>query len=265
MAYLFSGSTDRVHRASTPHGAWPLSIFGRIRLPSVDSLEHCIAGLFESGVNNGYRLQVEFTGGALKARCAARDGGGASSATSTTTITDTAWHTVFGYFTDGTNRGVYLDNGGLGTGATSKVPGTLTKAVVGAQDSGGTITANSGHELADVAMWHTATITADERAALHAGVSPLLIRPTDLFFYCPLIRPNNDILGEAMTTVGTSVVEHPRVLMHNASNIHRDARAGRPHVRQGSLWVPKPMKVYDGTKWVSRPVKQYNGSSWVYV
>ena len=213
MAYLFNGATHIINRADAVVQTFPLTIHGRIRLTAVaDGLVHCILGLWEAGSDNGFRLQVELNTGTMKARCGSKASGSASNANSTTSITDTNWHSVVGEISAANARQVWLDNGGNGTNATSLTPGTLTKTSIGAHDNGGTLSGNIAHELADIAVW-SGTLTNEERAALASGVSPALIRPDILEIYVPLIRELNDQRGGTFSLTGATVSDHPRVYM----------------------------------------------------
>jgi hypothetical protein len=85
---------------------------------------------------------------------------------------------------------------------------------IGANETtGGGLAANVGHEIADIAVW-AGTLTADERAALNAGVSPALIRPDILAAYWPGLAAEPDWLGDPFTTItGATKADHPRVYM----------------------------------------------------
>lgn len=213
MAYLFNGATHVISRGDAIVQTWPITMHGRVRLSnSGDGLTHNILYLSEAAVHNGFRILVELNGGTMKARCGTRAGGVAANGTTTTSISDSNWHSVIGQITSATARQVWLDNAGNGSNATSLTPGTLTKTVIGAQDSGGALSGNVGHDLADLAIW-SGTLTADERAALNSGVSPALIRPDILEIYVPIIRDPTDLMGSVFTVTGATVSDHPRVYM----------------------------------------------------
>ena len=223
MAYLFNGATHIINRADAVLQTWPLTIHGLIRLTANnDGLDHCILGFWEAGANNGFRLMVASQAGSMKVRVATKAGGVASSASSTTAISDLNWHSAVGEITAANARQCWLDNGGNGSISTSLTPGTLTKTSIGAQDNGGTIDSNIGHELANVAVW-SGTLTADERAALANGVSPLLIRPDILEIYLPLMRGGDDYMGAAFTVTNATVADHPRVYMPARPQVFKTA------------------------------------------
>jgi len=223
MAFFFNGATHVLSRSGAVLQTWPLTIHGLIRLTANnDGLDHCILGFWEAGANNGFRLMVASQAGSMKVRVATKAGGVASSASSTTAISDLNWHSAVGEITAANARQCWLDNGGNGSSSTSLTPGTLTKTSIGAQDNGGTIDSNIGHELANVAVW-SGTLTADERAALANGVSPLLIRPDILEIYLPLMRGGDDYMGAAFTVTNATVADHPRVYMPARPQVFKTA------------------------------------------
>lgn len=223
MAFFFNGATHVLSRSGAVLQTWPLTIHGLIRLTANnDGLDHCILGFWEAGANNGFRLMVASQAGSMKVRVATKAGGVAYSASSTTAISDLNWHSAVGEITAANARQCWLDNGGNGSSSTSLTPGTLTKTSIGAQDNGGTIDSNIGHELANVAVW-SGTLTADERAALANGVSPALIRPDILKIYEPLWVDGTDFRGPAFTVTGASVVAHPRVYMPARPQVFKTA------------------------------------------
>jgi hypothetical protein len=212
MAYHFNGATHQIIRSDAVVQTWPLTMHGRVRLPNSDSNEHFILALLESGTERGFYLRTAFTGGTQKARMASRDASTNSAATSTTSLTVGTWHSVVGSVTSATLREVWIDNAGSANSIVSVSPGTLAKTSIGANDAGGTLSANVDHELADIALW-SAILGADDRAALAAGVSPALVRPDALELYVPLIRGGQDRRGGEFTINNATVADHPRVFM----------------------------------------------------
>lgn len=65
--------------------------------------------------------------------------------------------------------------------------------------------------MAEVALW-SVILTADEWKALGAGVSPLLIRPTALIEYLPLIGAATSYVAAAPTVTGTVLQQHPQAI-----------------------------------------------------
>jgi hypothetical protein len=214
MAYLFNGATHVIRRADAVVTTWPITMHGRIRLTGSlpTGAEHHIIGLFEAATNNGFSIKVEDRTGAMKAGATTKASGAASSAFSSTSISDNNWHSVIGQITGSSNRQVWLDAGGNASQLTARSPGVITKTTIGAIESGAALSGNVGHEVADVALW-AGTLTADEMQALASGVSPALIRPDILEIYLPLIRGGNDQRGGVFTVTAATVADHPRVYM----------------------------------------------------
>lgn len=67
-------------------------------------------------------------------------------------------------------------------------------------------------DVADCAIWHGALLTADERAVIAAGYSPLFLarKPTS---YYPMIREVTDVIdGQDLTVTGATVQDHPPII-----------------------------------------------------
>jgi len=118
---------------------------------------------------------------------------------------------------DGTNLNIYL-NGSLQTQVASADPTAAfnpTFAVFAGSAGGSNF---FGGQCAEVALWNVA-LQAGEIAALGKYVSPLLVRPTSLTHYWPLIRDPVPGFGGSFTTTGTTTVQtHPAVFY--ATNVH---------------------------------------------
>lgn len=126
--------------------------------------------------------------------------------------TDNTWGHCAGVFTSATSRIAYF-NGTAGVAeTTSSTPAGLDRTDIGRLLYEGGVPVNymSGR-IAEPAIWNVA-LTAAEITSLVRGVSPLLIRPSALIFYAPLIRELIDVRGGAtLTATGTTVVDHPRM------------------------------------------------------
>jgi len=143
-------------------------------------------------------------------------GGGSGAVAAAHTMLDAAWHHVGGTY-DQSVWNVYQDGASLGTNADAT--GTRSNTAlfqVGSVDVIGTPGNKYLGSIAEVGVWDTDLTTA-EMASLGKGFSPLLIRPSALIFYAPLIgkaSPELDIVGGlAGTLTGTSTDSHPRVFM----------------------------------------------------
>jgi hypothetical protein len=217
MAYLFSGATHQILRADAVVGTWPITLHARVRLTASDSNDHFLFGVLDTANGRGFYLRTSFTGGTQKARMTARDASGVQSSTTSTSLTVGTWHSVVGTATSATQRDVYLDNAGAGANITSISPASLARTSIGALDTGGVLSANIDHEIADVAIW-SVILGAGDRAALAAGVSPALVRPDVLELYAPLIRGGQDRFGGEFTINNATVADHPRVFMPAAAS-----------------------------------------------
>ena len=75
--------------------------------------------------------------------------------------------------------------------------------------------------ISEIGMWNTA-LTTPEMQTLALGVSPLLVRPSALFLYWPLVREAQGIIGGSLTVVGSpAVAVHPRVIYDDSHQIMR--------------------------------------------
>lgn len=105
--------------------------------------------------------------------------GDEETAATTTSYSAGVWHHAFLNVASATDAKIYLDNGGEATETTDVDPQNLDRTAIG-----GLRDASPGDyadaKLAEFGLWPGITLTADERAALAAGYSPLFIRPAIL-------------------------------------------------------------------------------------
>lgn len=131
----------------------------------------------------------------------------------TSGFTAGTWHHGAAVETSAINHTVYIDGGSDATITTSVTPTGMDSISIGrAGDS--TPDAYFSGDLAEVAVWDVA-FTAPQMALLAKAVSPLLVRPEALVFYCPIIgrySPEIDVVGgRDMTVTGAVASAHPRI------------------------------------------------------
>lgn len=122
------------------------------------------------------------------------------------------WNHLVGVERSATDREVYYNGASQATNATSKSPSGADRVSIGRSGTSSPGIYWDDH-MAEVAVWNVA-LNTDEITALSKGVSPLLIRPTSLVFYLPLVRDaDKDIKGGlSLTAFNTpTVADHPRV------------------------------------------------------
>lgn len=76
--------------------------------------------------------------------------------------------------------------------------------------------------MAEFAIWGGVFLDDAEAVALSKGYRPAMIRPGSLVLYQPMLRANADLkTGVAPTLTGTTVSEHPRIIMPRRSKVKR--------------------------------------------
>jgi len=123
----------------------------------------------------------------------------------------------------GTSQG--YKNGATAGGTTTAAPSTPSTVItIGAQATNATPTLKrwSAAKLAEAGIWDV-PLTAGEIQSLSKGISPLLVRPQNLVFYCPIVGRNSPEIelkkSNNLTLVGTSNSAHPRVIYPFGSEI----------------------------------------------
>lgn len=220
MARSLNGSSDYLRYSGAPVTAAPLTMGCWAKRPGAGDAGGNLMGIYQSGyVNNWHQFSLKWSISAGANAIISANAGGASSA-GIATVTraigdwpDDTWQHVAAVFESSTSR--YAYGGGVaGTqNTTSITPASLNRTNMGFQDNA----SGSGFALgsfAEAALWNVALTTA-EIAALAAGVCPLLVRPTSLVSYWPIIgqySPEIDMKGGyGLTVTGTSTANHPRI------------------------------------------------------
>jgi hypothetical protein len=215
MARLFNDANpDTIEvDTTTPVLAVPLTMAGW-GYPDASGLVMFICGVGNSAGNSNTRIGVHSTNVGFANR---QDIGVANAfALGATTIALNTWQHIAATFVGTTPCTVTLYyNGAVDVTGTATNLGTVnaTRTSIGITPGnlGAGLRPWSG-SLAEIGMWDVA-LTAAEIAALGKGYTPKLIRPTALRLYVPIVRDVVDVRGGlALTTTGTSVSVHPRVI-----------------------------------------------------
>jgi hypothetical protein len=158
-------------------------------------------------------FQLDLNAGS--ARYIVRNGSSISAISSKASAYSSGSWTHFAGVRDGDNTLVYV-NGAAGTPASGAL-GTLVDVtcetvMMGAYTNSGVPALFWEGDAAEFAIWMFA-LTAEDTAALAAGYSPMLIRPSTLVFYVPLWRDIFDYRrGLTATDVSTTASpNHPRL------------------------------------------------------
>lgn len=208
MARQFvSGSSQRLGVSAAPVAGAALSLFCMWN-PVAVAFAQAMVSLKDAGSTQGFNLN-QTVGGIIQA--STDDGGGTSSAATSLAVTAGVWQPILATYTSTTARAAYLNGGNKGTNAGVRTPGTLTDVWVGALNA---TTRFANGNIAEVAIWNV-DLTDPEAVILAAGVSPLLVRPSALVFYAPLLHgysPEIDLInGNNLTVTGATIVAHPDI------------------------------------------------------
>jgi hypothetical protein len=197
----------RLAAATSPIATVPATLAIRFK-PSTLSQA---AGLLDfADATGSLRLAIFFnTGGLLYADV------GPSGGATNTTATVSVWNTIVAVFSSATSRTGYL-NGVAGTpDTTNQTVSSLAKSRIGnLWESSAEASFFSG-DLAEAAVWNV-VLTDPEIVSYNLGVSPLLIRPSALVGYWPLMgtaSPEIDVRGRTELTLVNGPIwsPHPRV------------------------------------------------------
>lgn len=123
--------------------------------------------------------------------------------TTTNTVTDGQWATVVVVALSATDRRIYANadeaNFGQSTSSFGDIGGA-NQAYIGVGGDGGSLSQPFNGDIADVVFYANYAWTASDRAAFHAGLSPLLIAPHACTCYVPGWRSDStlySVIGSA--------------------------------------------------------------------
>lgn len=218
MARSFSGSAQYLEYATAPPiTAAPLTFAAWFNKTGTGTSKY-LGGIADKDTNNHHFNFNISTANKVQATC--NDGSGAVSAVTSTTITAATWMHAAAVFTSSTSRTAYLNGGGSGSETTSRTPSAaaLDNMCIGCVHLAAGYFGPFDGLIAEWGLWNV-DLDAAEIAALAAGVCPLLVRPTSLVAYYPLIgnnSPETDVRSAyAMTVTGATAAAHPRIYYQN--------------------------------------------------
>lgn len=184
MARDFNGSSQHLSNANAVVTAVPFSMSAWFNADSF-TLSNGIVVVGDTNTNNeNMGLCVSGTG---HVRAFSRHLGNENAAQSSTTTSASAWTHAGGVWSAANARAAYLNGGNKGTESTSNTPSAaaLDSTWIGRHVSNSLGLFFDGR-IAEVAIWSAALDDA-EMAALGKGICPLLIRPTSLVGYWPVL------------------------------------------------------------------------------
>jgi len=131
---------------------------------------------------------------------------GSAAASSVAAVQVNTWMHGGAAFVSATDRRCYL-NGVEATNATSITVANLDRTAIGITYRSAFAEPFSG-DICEVGIWSD-QLSAAQFAELAKGYSPLLVKPSSLIWYRPLVRTPQDLVGSlAETVTGTTVSNH---------------------------------------------------------
>lgn len=214
MARSFNGSSDYINLGSTAAAAVNRqegTFFIRVRSTFPSAVEDFV----DFRVNGDNEIEItDFHGNfGLNFRFAYISGGNYGNSVLGPSLS-AGEHTIGAtWSTSGNQIAAYIDGAQLGTDTANGTFSTATanNFYLGAGVGPSTYFVGDQSEFA---YW-SVPLTAAEIAALHAGYSPLMVRPGSLIDYYPIFgesSPEIGLKGNTATVNGTAKVAHPRVI-----------------------------------------------------
>ena len=183
-AFVRASSQGLEHGAAVI-GAYPLTLAAWVRSDDA-TVGQSILGVFNATVDRWIRIELRGDIGGDPARIEAYDGVTNANAATSSGYSANTWHHVCGVSASSTSRIVYLDGGNSGSDTTALLFPAEDRTAIGKRLMFGGDDFFFSGRIAEAAIW-SAALDAAEVAALAKGFSPLLIRPTSLAAYWPLL------------------------------------------------------------------------------
>jgi hypothetical protein len=213
MARAFvAASSQYLERSAAVVSGMPCTLAAWIR-PNSTAVSRYPMSVSNNGSPNGW-LMLDLLAPSLTISADAFDGTNNPQAVSAVSLTAGVWGHVAGVFASTTSRTVYVNGGNAVSNSGSMSAPTLNTTTIGSGYFNAAHLAFFDGDIAEAAIWNVA-LDAAEIAALGAGVSPFLIRPTALVAYWPIMgttSPEIDPRGRnELTVVGATATAHPRI------------------------------------------------------
>lgn len=218
MALLFDDALSQyLDRGDAVIGAYPLTIAAFYNHD--EATRQTLVSLGRAGADHYFALDVDTNHAPV---ATAADGGSPADATSTGSGTINTWHHACGVFTNDSNRVAYRDGANANNSTATVAPTSIDRTNVGRRFANGTAAQYWSGLIAEVGIWNVA-LGVDEIVSLARGASPLLIRPSALVAYWPLLRGSVAISGTSLDrwrdglhlteNASPTLADHPRVLL----------------------------------------------------
>ena len=173
-------------------------------------------GTGQSGAANGLTLGVQTTGAdkIIVSSVVGTPSSGLSSGV--TTVNTGTWYHACGVFTSDTSRDAFLNGGEKGSDTGSRSPSSPDQFRIGARSYQAAANYFDG-SIAEAGIWNVA-LSDEEVAQLGLGYSPLMIRPSALVGYWPMLGNNSPELDRKGSTSFTwtnspTKADHCRVIL----------------------------------------------------
>lgn len=208
MSRVSASTADYLDRAGAVVTAVPLSMSIWFRTTSLAASQTVLSVGISGTENHRFSLSLNTSG---SVRADTRDGSGSDSAFSGSAISINVWCHGLAVFAANNSRIAYANGGSAGNNTANRIPVGVNYTLVGKKADG---TQGFVGQYQMPVFWNAA-LTADDAAALYAGVSPLEIRRAALAQANPWLGYNeaDPIGGTVFTVHGTSagVLEPPAV------------------------------------------------------
>lgn len=198
MAIILNGSTQYGTIASAVKTAVPLTMVGWVKFASLAAVQGILDLKQSTAAINANHFRVDYDNGSGHIRAVTN----ASAAAHAAALSTGVWYQFIAEFVATNSRNVLVDGASAVNNNGSATPASINQTNLGR--IGGS--ANSNYlngKLCAVGIYGKSPLSAEERLRLQT-LSPLLVSPSDLLAYWPLVS-NGDahLVGQNWTLVGS--------------------------------------------------------------